>query len=46
MLELARSCGVEVPITAAVNQVLEGRQTVVEAIEGLMARGAVDESNL
>ncbi|MFM1826685.1 MAG: hypothetical protein RLY67_66, partial [Pseudomonadota bacterium] len=23
-----------------------GRQTVVEAIEGLMARGAVDETNL
>jgi glycerol-3-phosphate dehydrogenase (NAD(P)+) len=34
----ARACGVEMPITAAVNAVLEGKLTAQQAVEALLAR--------
>jgi len=34
----ARACGVEMPITAAVNEVLDGRLTPPQAVERLLAR--------
>lgn len=38
LLDLANSKGIEMPIAAAVDAVLAERQTVAEAIEGLLAR--------
>jgi len=37
-LARARSCGVEMPITAAVNAVLEGKLSPQQAVEALLAR--------
>ncbi len=37
-LARAKNCGVDMPITAAVNAVLEGRLTPPEAVEQLLAR--------
>ncbi len=40
VLQRARACGVEMPITEAVVRVLEGQQTVAQALETLMERRA------
>jgi glycerol-3-phosphate dehydrogenase (NAD(P)+) len=42
-LERARELGVEMPITGAVVQVLDGRATPAQALERLMGRGARPE---
>lgn len=43
-LERARSCGVDMPITAAVDAVLEGRVTPQQAVELLLARDPKGET--
>ncbi|MCW7537425.1 NAD(P)-dependent glycerol-3-phosphate dehydrogenase [Aquabacterium sp. A7-Y] len=43
VLRRARACGVEMPITHAVVQVIEGALTPVQALEQLMGRGARPE---
>lgn len=43
-LELARAHGIEMPIAAAVSDVLTGRLPVSEAIRGLMTRSLKDEA--
>ena len=45
VLRRARSAGVEMPITAAVVDVLEGRLTPVAALEQLMGRGPKAEQS-
>ena len=44
VLARARAAGVEMPITAAVVGVLEGRLTVPDAVRGLMGRGSRAEN--
>ncbi len=44
VLQRAQAAGVEMPITAAVVQVLDGRLTPVAALEQLMGRGARSET--
>ena len=40
---LARSLGVDMPITAAMNAVLDGSLSPVEAVRGLMSRALKEE---
>ncbi len=44
VLERGRRCGVDLPITAGVVEVLEGRATPVQALEQLMGRSARSET--
>lgn len=44
VLERARACGVDMPITEAVVAVLEGRVTPAQALESLLGRGSRSEA--
>ena len=43
VVERARALGVEMPISEAVHDVLEGRSTATEAVQGLLARSPASE---